>query len=632
MSNTLTKTKSGSAFKLDISKYSQYINQKTSSDSIFVPNKENNTIDKLGDFEDSLAEWTGYYRKFPHKFVEDYLGLRLKEFQKLILYDMFNSNYYMFLASRGLGKTFLTAIFVVTMCILYPETKVVVAGGVKSQAMKIITEKIPEMSNRSTTGVLDIGVGKEIRIVRTNMNTDEPNVEFYNGSTIKVVPATDNARSARANILILDEFRMIDQKIYQGVLRRFLAVSRQPRYLDLPEYAHMKERNKEIFLTSAYYKFHWCYDKYRSFYKNMTGRKNSGYKVVALPYQVAIMSGLVNGEQLLDEMREDGLDVNLWGMEMLTLFYGESDNSYYKYDKLSECRLIYHPYYPKSIERELVEDLKDFRVPMKKSNELRVLSCDIALMSGAKNDNTILSLIIAYPNRDNQYYIREVRYMEAISGGKQMGYHALRIRQLFNEFDCDYIVLDTNGIGMQVFGDLSRDIKDPDTDMIYYGLGCINDEKMHELVPNPDSEKLIYSVKASAEFNKTMNSDLQSKIIRKQIRFLTDEQQGDDIISHSKNYPTWITVEIPKYNKILNPYKQTTSLVNEMINLELVDVEKIKLKEKSGKRKDRFSSVGYGNYFITEKEQELFKHRNRDWSSYRRASKSNGYKRKLVNY
>jgi len=127
--NTLTKTKGIVPNKLDISKYQKYIEDRIESDSIFMSNKSSKAMDKTENFDDSIAEWTGYYRKFPHLFVEDYLGLKLKEFQKLILYDMFNNNYYMFLASRGLGKTFLTAIYVVTMCILYPETKVVVAGG-----------------------------------------------------------------------------------------------------------------------------------------------------------------------------------------------------------------------------------------------------------------------------------------------------------------------------------------------------------------------------------------------------------------------------------------------------------------------------------------------------------------------
>ena len=609
---------------LDVSKYQHYIDQLDKS-SIFVAGSDNKAVDKTKNFDENFPVWVAYYRKFPHKFAEDYLGIMgLKDFQKVILYDMSNSNYTMFLASRGLGKSFLTALFAVIMCILYPEIKVVVASAVKSQAMKLITEKIPELQKFSLTKVLD--VGKEITQIRTSMNTDEPNVDFANGSTIKIVPSTQNARSARANILILDEFRMIDFKVYQSVLRRFLAPSRQPQFMNKAEYREYPlERNKEIFLTSAWYRFHWCYDRYKMFYNNMASGNKTGYSLIALPYQVAIKERLVNPDQLIDVMKEDRIDPTLWAIEMLTIFYGENENAYYKYDKLSMCRLLHYPYVTKHIEDEL--NIKEFKVPPKQTGEIRVVSADIALMSGVKNDNTVVSILSAYPNKTHQHYIREVKYIEVISGGKPLGFHALRIRQIFYEFNCDYIVLDTNGIGMQVYGDLVRDSNDPDTNTLYYGLGCMNDDSMQELVPNQEADRIIFSVKADANFNKMMNSSLQADINRRHIRFLKEEQEADDMLAMSKKYPEWTTTVsgLAIYNKAINSYKQTTNLINEMINLELVDIEKIKLKEQAGKRKDRFSSVAYGNYFITTLEIDLFNKKDVNWGSWCVSSSSQGY-------
>lgn len=172
--------------------------------------------------------------------------------------------------------------------------------------MKIVTEKIPELINMSKTGMLK----KEIKgHIRTSMNTDDPNVEFMNGSWIKVVAANDGARSARANLLILDEFRMIKPEVYKNVLRRFLAASRQPLYLEKEEYKNKQEyleRNKEIFLTSAYYKFNWCYERFKVFSKAM--KEGKRYFVCGFPYQIAIKENLTNREQLMDEMSEDDID------------------------------------------------------------------------------------------------------------------------------------------------------------------------------------------------------------------------------------------------------------------------------------------------------------------------------------
>lgn len=89
--------------------------------------------------------------------------------------------------------------------------------------MKLITEKVPELIDGRPL------LKREIMAIRTSQNDDDANVVFKNGSWIKVVAATQGARSARANILILDEFRMINPEIYKAVLRPFLAVNRQPR-------------------------------------------------------------------------------------------------------------------------------------------------------------------------------------------------------------------------------------------------------------------------------------------------------------------------------------------------------------------------------------------------------------------
>lgn len=77
-------------------------------------------------------------------------------------------------------------------------------------------------------------------------------IEFANGSWIKVVTASDSGRGSRANILITDEFRMVKLDTINTVLKRFLTAPRQPGYLSNPKYSHLLERNKEIYMSSAW--------------------------------------------------------------------------------------------------------------------------------------------------------------------------------------------------------------------------------------------------------------------------------------------------------------------------------------------------------------------------------------------
>ena len=75
------------------------------------------------------ALWGAYYRCNPEKFVADYLHIRLHKFQKILLVMMFWSNVFVFIACRGLGKTFLSAIYCVVRCVLFPGTRICIASN-----------------------------------------------------------------------------------------------------------------------------------------------------------------------------------------------------------------------------------------------------------------------------------------------------------------------------------------------------------------------------------------------------------------------------------------------------------------------------------------------------------------------
>lgn len=48
-----------------------------------------------------IAYWAAFYRANPQRFVKEYLNINLKLFQKILIYMMMCSNYFMYLAARG---------------------------------------------------------------------------------------------------------------------------------------------------------------------------------------------------------------------------------------------------------------------------------------------------------------------------------------------------------------------------------------------------------------------------------------------------------------------------------------------------------------------------------------------------
>ena len=211
--------------------------------------------DKSKRIMEGVAIWASFYRCNPQRFAKDYLNVHLKLFQKILLYAMMINNYFMYIAARGQGKTYLIALFCVIRCILFPKTKICVASATRPQANEVLSKITDDFMKNYGWG--SDNLRREISYYTVGAN--KAVIEFHNGSWIKVVTASDSGRGSRANILIVDEFRMVDLDTINTVLKRFLTAPRQPMYLNNPKYSHLLERNKEIYMSSAWLKINFIF-------------------------------------------------------------------------------------------------------------------------------------------------------------------------------------------------------------------------------------------------------------------------------------------------------------------------------------------------------------------------------------
>lgn len=565
-------------------------NKNKKSVNIFKKGRNFNKKTKSEKLMEGIGIWASFYRANPHRFVKEYLGINLKIFQCILIYAMMHNNYFMYLASRGQGKTWITAVFCCVRAILFPKTKIIIASGTKGQSREVI-EKIDDLRKDSPN------LAREISDLKTS--TNDAKVEFHNGSWIKIVASNDGARSKRANLLIVDEFRMVDLDVITKVLRKFLTAPRDPKYLEKEEYKHLKERNKEIYLSSCWYKVHWSYNRFLTYYKSMM--KGAKYFVCGLPYQLAIKEGLLDKEQVKDEMSEDDFDSVSWSMEMEALWFGESEKAYFKFEDLEKNRKILFPIYP----REYYTLIKDssFKYESKKNGEIRLISCDIAGMAGKVNDASVYTIYRLIPTTKG--YDKYIVYMESLEGGNTVT-QAIRIRQLYDDYECDYIVLDTQSIGLGVYDQLCLPLYDKERGKEYDPLSCANDEKMAERCTYQNAPKVIYSIKGNASLNSEIAILFRDALKRGKIRLLVNEMEGKE---HLKRYKGFDNLSEEMKAKFVSVYAQITMLINEMINLEADYTENglVRLKEPNTKRKDRYSSASYGNYVAVLLERELNK-------------------------
>ena len=554
--------------------------------------------------DEGIKIWTSFYRQNIHRFAIDYLGIQLKPFQVVLLYMIEKNLKSCLITSRGLGKSWLIALYCCCRAILYPGQKIIVSCETKEQSRNLIREKIVnELMNMSPN------LRKEINPREIKIGTNESYVKFKNGSTITAINASENTRGKRAHILVVDEYVQIKNGFdtLTKILQPFLQVVRQPKYLQNPKYSHLQEENKQIYASSAWYADHWSYDLYKDYVEKMLIGESSF--VCNLPYDVALKYGLMTQKRLDEIMNDPNLSEEAFLMEYSAMFYDLGEGAYIKPSDIINNRTVVKPWYPPTDIEYIAEKGKrniSWKEDRTSKQELRVLGCDIALAQGDKNDNTVIHYSVSIPKGDK--YITEVKYSEAINGGTAKAI-ALRLKQLFFDGDCDYIVMDIAGLGLAVLDALGEYTFDTERDIKYPPMCCFNKEDKKERCGYREAMPCIYGIVANEEINNAIAVTLKASLNNHTLKFLVNEFEGEDWLNENKNFQM---LEASEKVRLMYPYVQTTLTQMEIIKLQTEITRKgIKLVEFGSNRKDRYSALAYMNLFIREKENELKKPKNR---------------------
>lgn len=549
--------------------------------------------DKADRVMNAVATWCSYYRANPHRFCKDYLNIDLHPFQMILIYMMNLATNFCFTGSRGLGKTYLTAVFVVTRAILWPKTKICIAAKTRGQGIQVLEKITKELMPNS--GLLR-GEIKDVVINQSNAQ-----ITFRNGSYIEVVTANDNSRGHRANLLVCDEFRMINKDVIDLVLKKFLTVARQPGYLKKPEYKHLIERPKEMYLSSSWFQSHWSWQLCKDYFVSMLD-PNKKYFCFRFPYQMPVKEGMLSIEQVEDEMAESSFSDIKFRMEMEAMFIGATDGGLFSFDDINKVRNLKKPFYAPNV----ILGGKDFVPPAKKPGEKRILTADIALMSSKHNDNDATSIFLnsLVPDSSGRCTSNMV-YTENCEGIITQDL-VLKLRRYLKWFDCDYIGIDAKGLGAPIMDLLMHECYDPETGETYPPLNCCNNPDFQERCPDKTAPKVIWAILGSAQLNNDATIALRSGIQQGRIRFLESEYDCEDLLRKEiKGYDKMTPTE---KTALQLPFINTGLMVNELVNLEYEATNNvIKVHEKPGARKDRYSSVSYNYYIAQQVERSMAK-------------------------
>lgn len=535
-------------------------------------------------------EWTkfmAYYRYYIDEFACDMLGLRLYPFQRVILRGMARYQNSMFIACRGLGKSYLTAIFFICMGILYPGIKLGIASGMGQQARNVIIQKIKgELAKNEN-------IAREIQFpIKTG--ADDCVVTLKNGSEIRAITLAqdkggDSARSWRFNIILGDEARLIKDDIIEEILIPMTKTKRQYAI-----YHNQPEKGKMIFLSSAHLKISPLYKRFMYHYKKMSeGSKD--YFVSCLPYQVGVQAGIFEEDDILKEKEKPTMTLDKFLYEYCGQFVGSNGDSYYPYDLTNPSRVL---------------ENCELEQPSKSKSQYIIVH-DVAVSKASNSDNACTHVIKLKQKSDGTYYkdIVYTRTHNGLSLPKQMEF----LRHLYHlKFpNAIKIVIDMRGNGepLPSLFYSAWEYKNPTTGKVteYPPLVLDDDDEGKRI---NGAESILRGITATNVSNNKMYTYMKTCFENNTLRLLVESTDMDENFKNK-------TISMEEYQC----YIQTDLLISELSNIKQdmtkngnIVYERIVEKQK----RDRATSLAYGLSIVQEMEilnKKNNKHSNIDWSN-----------------
>lgn len=568
-------------------------------------------------------KWCTFYRRNVNLYASERLRVRLYPFQHVMLYLMSVSNVFMAICSRGLAKSWIVALYAVCTCLLKPYSEVVITSSTIDQANKIVSNKIEKELIGKLSPVLkwmyDNG------LIKITYPKDCAKVEFFNKSTITVMPALDSSRGERATLLIAEECRLIKKTIWDSVFVK-MAHPRQSEFLTLAEYngrEDLLEECQEVYITSAYFKSEWFWRTFLNIVDGFYNDSKITYNFFAGDIFTAIKHGLKTMTDLRKAKKDSGeLEFR---MEDLNEMIGEAENSYFSLEMFRRVQSIKKAFKPPNVAE--YNSNTDLRNRIKSDKEKRLVCADLSFTKDVANkreeaDSCVIECISCIFK--DGITIRNLEYIETHDGGDDK-LVMRRIREIFFDYNADYIVLDLRNGGELYYNHLTTPYKNPFRNVWdSHGLTlCLeNDlqvapqvklEELRERTVDKHGIPCIIPVQGSTELNSNMWKSLWKSLNNQSLRLLIDEIELEQEIEYGK----FMLMTSEEKRDLKLPYVQTGLLINEGINLsQSWNNGVLKLTQPRSGHKDRMTTLQYGNYICDKIENKYAKSSQQEQYSY----------------
>jgi hypothetical protein len=446
---------------------------------------------------------------------------------------MMESDYFLGIWSRGMSKSFSTAIFALLDAILHQGVQIGILSKSFRQS-KMIFKKIEDIAKSPKATFF------AQCITRTSKMNDEWVMEIGQ-SSIRALPLGDGEklRGFRFQRMIIDELLLMPQKIFNEVIMPFLSVVNNPterqEVYDLEtqmiEKGKMTEserkkwpNNKIIGLSSASYKFEYLYKLYQQ-YENLILNENTqdGAHRTIMHFSYDCAPKQLYDQNLINQSKATMSD-SQFDREFRAVFTDDS-SGYFKVSKMAECTL------PDG-EGQSVEVVGNH-------NDEYILAFDPSWSESESSDDFAMLLIKL--NKD----LRKGTVVHSYGlSGANLKTHIKYMAYLLTHFNIVAVVGDYNG-GVQfmnscnestIFKDFNLKLETIEADLDKPADYQKNLRKLKNQY-NKKSKKFVFLRKPSSPWIRAANESLQSSFDRKKIFFAGGAMNDDYNIQRKANVP-----------------------------------------------------------------------------------------------
>lgn len=531
-------------------------------------------------------QYISFFREYPDMFIDFCAGnwlpeppketLKLYFFQRIFLRAAMRYKYNYVVYPRAYSKSFLAVLILMTRAILYPGAKLFVTSGGKEQSSGILKEKVEEICQLvpGFAHEIDRSRGKSVE------GKDYCKYIFRNKSYIDNLSASEKSRGKRRHGGLMEECVGIDGTILNEVIIPVMNISRR-----LPNNTTIDEEvlNKsQIYVTTAGWKGSFAYDKLIQFLIGEVTQPEK-YNIMGGTYLVPVLAGLQDKNFIRDLKLDGTFNQSSFDREYRSIWSGTIEDAFFSSEMFDKNRILRQPEYSYS-----GRSLKSAQY---------ILSVDV----GRKGCQSVICVFKVTPQQMGTS-IKTLVNMATLND-EHFEDQAIKLKRMFYEYRASRIVIDGNGLGIGLIDYMIKTQIDPDTNETLYDFGIYNDDegyyKKYQTI-NCEYDA-IYIIKANAPINTEAHANVQTQLSSGKVKFLIDERTAQIKLLGTEKGKKMSAEERANY---LYPFTLTSILKEEMLNLrEENEGQNIILKQANrGIRKDKFSALEYGLYYIKQEE------------------------------